>query len=171
MTKGSVYSLLRKEKLSMKRYILWTLKFTVFFVFVSHLLFFDFLLMTHLLRFVCCFRKMLLARDCALGMNWLHKQGILHLDLKPANILVSSHRFLHLLTLSFELSQLFYLCCFVSLTLVFLRWMTIGSQKSLILDWVNSKAKSQVSVALQIIWYILISVLSWEFEFNWLWMW
>jgi len=31
---------------------------------------------------------MLIARDTALGMYWLHKEGILHLDLKPGNLLV-----------------------------------------------------------------------------------
>lgn len=54
MPKGSVYTLLRKEKLSMRK-------------------------------------KMMIARDTALGMYWLHKQGIYHLDLKPANLLVNDN--------------------------------------------------------------------------------
>jgi len=34
-------------------------------------------------------RKMLIAIDTALGIFWLHQTGILHLDLKPANLLVN----------------------------------------------------------------------------------
>jgi serine/threonine protein kinase len=36
-------------------------------------------------------RKMMIARDTALGMYWLHKEGILHLDLKPGNLLLTSN--------------------------------------------------------------------------------
>jgi serine/threonine protein kinase len=36
-------------------------------------------------------QKMLIARDTALGMYWLHKQKILHLDLKPGNLLLSAN--------------------------------------------------------------------------------
>ncbi len=54
MPMGSVYTLLRKEKLTMRK-------------------------------------KMMIARDTALGMYWLHKQGIYHLDLKPANLLVNDN--------------------------------------------------------------------------------
>jgi serine/threonine protein kinase len=43
---------------------------------------------------------MLIARDTALGMYWLHKQGILHLDLKPGNLLVRITH--HVSRLSFE---------------------------------------------------------------------
>jgi serine/threonine protein kinase len=36
-------------------------------------------------------RRLVMARDCCLGMNHMHRKSILHLDLKPQNLLVDSN--------------------------------------------------------------------------------
>ncbi|EGC29890.1 SH2 domain-containing protein [Dictyostelium purpureum] len=41
--------------------------------------------------FITFKRAILIARDTALGMTWLHASNILHLDLKPANLLVDQN--------------------------------------------------------------------------------
>lgn len=39
---------------------------------------------------ISLFTKLLMAKDIALGLNWLHANKIIHRDLKPSNLLVDS---------------------------------------------------------------------------------